>query len=246
MRGAWLALAVALCLVVQGCTHKRPLIRPDFSPVHAGRSARVLVMPVDVEVFELTMAGIPKPRADWTLAASTNLDAAVDHTLRGKGVEILDYEAPGDDLELEHSFLQLQKLHSAVANALFAHELGPSLGMGMLWLPTLNKRFDWSLGREAESLAGWFDADYALFVFVRDSYESAGRMAVSVAVAALGGVAAPGQQIGFASLVNLRTGNLVWCNHILANRSLMVKPGDLRSPDSTFSAVGHLLADVPL
>ncbi len=85
-----------------------------------------------------------------------------------------------------------------------------------------------------------FGADYALFVFMRDSYASAGRVAV-IAVAALLGVGMQGGvQLGFASLVDLRTGEVMWFNRLVSG------VGDLRTPEPARQAIESLLTDVPL
>src|SRR5262249_26023431 len=85
-------------------------------------------------------------------------------------------------------------------------------------------------------------AEYALFVVLRDSYASAGRHAASVAVAvlSLGQASLPlGRQVGAASLVDLRTGDLVWINQ------LVDQAGDLRTAESARKAVRSLLSNLP-
>ncbi len=49
-----------------------------------------------------------------------------------------------------------------------------------------------------------------------------------------------GQRIGFASLVDLETGNVVWFNLLVGGF------GDLREPGGARSAMGDLLAGFPL
>jgi hypothetical protein len=81
---------------------------------------------------------------------------------------------------------------------------------------------------------------------VRDSYASGGRTALRVfgfiAGAAMGtGLdIGGGQQHGIATLVDLRTGKVVWFNQ-LARQS-----GDLRERDEARKSVDLLLEDLPL
>jgi hypothetical protein len=49
-----------------------------------------------------------------------------------------------------------------------------------------------------------------------------------------------GFQSGFASLVDLRTGKIVWFNRVLS------VDGDLRNPDDARDTVGELLQGLPL
>ena len=80
-------------------------------------------------------------------------------------------------------------------------------------LPT-KKEFDWSLGSGTRALADEYDADYALFVTMRDSFASGGRAALIVFGAILGVGIRGGSRYGFASLVDLRTGDIVWFNQL--------------------------------
>lgn len=83
-------------------------------------------------------------------------------------------------------------------------------------------------------------ADHALFVWIRDSYTSAGRVAVQVLAAALPGVAIPGGvQTGFASVVDLSTGDIVWFNRIQRPQ------GDLRTAEAAAETARTLLEGFP-
>ena len=80
-----------------------------------------------------------------------------------------------------------------------------------------------------------------LFVYLRDSHASAGRIGLSIA-AALGGISVPlGRQTGFALLADLRTGQIIWFNQLLIG-SLT---SDLRDPDSARSSIEALLRGCP-
>jgi hypothetical protein len=83
-------------------------------------------------------------------------------------------------------------------------------------------------------------ARYALFVWMRDSYASAERKAAMVAFAILGVGISGGAQVGYASLVDLSDGRVVWYNR-LARGS-----GDLREAESAKESIGALLADFPI
>jgi hypothetical protein len=49
-----------------------------------------------------------------------------------------------------------------------------------------------------------------------------------------------GQQVGFGSLVDLRTGDLLWFNRLIN------PAGDLRTPEPAMKAVDTLLVQLPL
>jgi hypothetical protein len=83
-------------------------------------------------------------------------------------------------------------------------------------------------------------ARYALFSWLRDSYASAERKAAMIGLALLGIGISGGQQVGYASLVDLETGRVVWFNR-LARQS-----GDLREAESAAETVDALLSEFPV
>jgi hypothetical protein len=74
---------------------------------------------------------------------------------------------------------------------------------------------------------------------VRDSYASKERKAAMVALALLGAISFGGEQQGYASLVDLRTGQVVWFNQ------LDRMSGDLREPAPAVETLQALLKDFP-
>jgi hypothetical protein len=239
MRGiARSVLSAALLLWSAGCAVTQTYRATGFSAPRAG--SRVLRMPTDIEVSVLTAGGMLEPRADWTDAARRNVDAELDTFLSGHGETMIRYEPPDDvDKRLRH--VQATKLHEAVGIAILTHKVNQRDAYApAVPLPTVKERFDYSLGPDPGSLADDFEADYALFVFLRDSHESAGRMVAAIGAAVLGTSLALGDQAGFASLVDLRTGSVVWFNH------LWDPSGDLRDRAEAQDAVLKLLAGFPL
>jgi len=78
-----------------------------------------------------------------------------------------------------------------------------------------------------------------VFTWVRDSYASAERKAAMVAMAILGVGLAGGSQVGYASLVDLETGRVLWFNR-LARAS-----GDLREEKAASESLDALLFGFP-
>jgi hypothetical protein len=196
------------------------------------KGQRVLVMDADVQLFVLTAGGLLEPNAEWTTAARGHVDAAIHQELAGKGLQPIRYQAP-EDPATRHAHEQLGKLHDTVASVVLA---------GGRRLPTKNGRLDWTLGDAARVLDREQVSDYALFVVLRDSYASAGRhaTAVLVGVLSLGRAAIPmGQQQAMASLVDLRTGEVVWMIQLVS------ATGDLRTAEPARKTVHALLGSLP-
>jgi hypothetical protein len=215
-----LALCVALC----ACAHTKNEVAISAHMNWTGESGkRVVLVDPDIELSELTFGGVAEPRADWTSAAKNFITADIAAALKTKGITTVS----ADNISDRHE-AQLVKLHDA---------LGLSIQMNQLqaW-PTKKNNFDWTLGPGAAVLRQHYKADYALFTFVRDSYSSDSRKALSVLLMRPTGAV----QQGFASLVDLRTGRIVWFNR------LADQYGGLRDEKSAGESVEHLLDGLPL
>lgn len=231
-RLGFFALAVAIG-VLAGCANTSSLTRPDFKASEAGTNT-VLLMPTDIEISALTAGGALEPSAAWTEAAKANVSKALADYFAVKGDELQEYSSP-DEAERRRRDDQVSKLHEIVGGSILNHQY-----TGPFALPTKQGGFDWTLGEDAKALGDYQNAEYALFVFFRDSHATAGRVAAIVVAAALGVGLQGGAQVGFASLVDTRTGNIVWFNRLASGT------GDLRTPGPAASAVKGLLVDLPL
>jgi hypothetical protein len=227
----WLLLLIGL---FSGCAQSAALLR-DKSWQRAPGAVRVVVMPPDVQLSELTAGGLLEPKANWTEQGRQHVSTALERHLQTKGATIVPYQPPASSGEDEAADEQLVKLHDAVGSTILVHKYLPVFA-----LPTKGDRFDWTLGAGVKDLQARTGADYALFVFFRDSYASAGRVALIVGAAILGVGVPGGQQVGFASLVDLRTGDVLWFNR------LFNPAGDLRTPEPATTAVQNLLVQLPL
>ena len=85
-----------------------------------------------------------------------------------------------------------------------------------------------------------YRADYALFVYYRDYQASGGRVALSFFAALMGVGVITGGEIGFASLIDLRNGEIVWFNNVAAG------VGELREEENARAAVDNLFKNLPV
>ena len=175
------ALLAALVLLA-GCTQTRHFRADESAVAPAARGAEVLIVEPDVELAELLVSGIQEPRADWTKAAREHLDASLAALLAERGVRTRRWQA-AEDPELAARQRQHLLLHEAVGTSILIHRYAH------VPLPSKGQAFDWTLGPGARTLDP--EARYALFVYVRDSYASAGRKAM-LALTLLGVGVQPG------------------------------------------------------
>lgn len=220
-RWIWLVLIVLSALPVRAAS-----LAEGFSRLPAG--AVVLLMPLDIELFSVSAGGILEPQAEWTERAHANLRQAF--LTRSSALKINFMPLPG---EVDEVVGRLNRLHGAVGQAIALHH------QGGFALPSKEGRLDWSLGEEAALMRERTGADYALFAFVRDSYASSERVAMMVVGLLLGVGLGGGMQVGYASLVDLSTGRVVWFN------TLLRASGDLRDPEKARESCDALLDRFP-
>ncbi len=204
-------------------------LAPDFTQLP--HDARIVIMPIDVELSSISAGGVHEPKADWTAAAREHMKSTLDERVSSLGLnaQIMDDGAADE-------FDELVGLHAAVARSIALHH-----GLGGVWaLPTKQGRLDWSFDDSMKPLAQKTGARYALFVWVRDSYASAERKVAMVGMALLGVAVQGGVQAGYASLVDLDSGRVVWFNRLARGR------GDLRDGPSAAESIDALLRGFPV
>lgn len=203
-------------------------LAPGFT--HLPPNSKVLLTPIDVELFSISAGGVSEPRADWTSAAQANMKRELGRLkdrYKGETIEL--------DEKAADALAEQLALHAAVARSIHLHH-----GLGGTWaLPTKDGKLDWSFGDALKPLQDKSGARYALFLWLRDSYASGERVAAMVLMAVLGVGLSGGSQVGYASLVDLESGRVLWFN------SLARVTGDLREPGKAAETVDALLTGFP-
>ncbi len=226
-RGKALAV-IAAFLLLSGCATTTNVQKIDQLE-SIGDDPRIVLMPPDIRYYLLTASGIPEPNAEWTEAAKTNFSKALLDYAETIGANVKTISA--DNMSPDE--IQYETLHSAVGLTLLTHHFG------YVPLPSKAGNFDWSLGPGVSAIADNHEADYALFVYYRDYQASGGRVAFAILAAAAGVGMSTGSEHGFASLVDLKTGDIVWFNVVTAGR------GELRNADDAAMTVSALFKDIP-
>jgi hypothetical protein len=242
MRKLGLALALTLGVSLSGCVETRQYADVQFTPPQG--DYKLLVLRPDVTVGSITTGGMIEPRADWTDQARASIVAALraQQAARGAHVQIIEHrnELPGvppDELA------DVERLNAAVDESIVIHKyLGDVL-------PTKRGRgLDWTVGDGAVQLGRKTGYDYALFLHAEDQVASTGRIVLGVLGAAgcIVGFCAPNiggaTQLDYASLVDLKTGEVVWFNVVRAGSLVPgIKFGDLRTPQGAAQMVERLL-----
>jgi hypothetical protein len=235
-------LIAASALTLSACVQTRQFADVEFAPPQG--NYKLLVMRPDVSVGSVTTGGMVEPRADWTEQARVNLLAALKAQQAGRGGNALIMERrdslPGIEPE---TVAELERLHYAVGQSIALHRYSGR------YLPTKRgKGLDWTLGEDAVRLGQRTGMDYALFLYAEDSFASTGRVALQVLGIAgcFVGFCAPniggGGQFAYASLVDLRSGEVVWFNVVQTGTQVAgINIGDIRTPEGSAKLVERLL-----
>ena len=236
------ALALAASVALSGCVQTRQCADVQFTPPQG--EYKLLVLRPDVTVGSLTTGGMVEPRADWTEQARTNIIAALraQQAERGGNVTIIEHrnQLPGVS---EQELADVERLNFVVDESIVDAKYGGN------YLPTKRgKGLDWTLGADAVKLGQKSGYDYALFLHAEDQVASTGRIALGVLGLAgcVVGFCAPNvggaEQLDYASLVDLKTGEVVWFNVVQAGSQVPgIKFGDLRTPEGAAQMVDRLL-----
>jgi hypothetical protein len=221
------ALSLAFAAGAVSAQAERQLA-PGFTAL--ARSTTIALMPTDVELFSMSAGGVLEPQAVWTTAANRHLRSALEERFQADGRRFV--VVPESALTDETA--ELNALFGAVASAISFHHW---VALGKL--PSKDGKLDWTLGEGTQAIAKATGAQYGLFVWMRDSYASAERKAMIVGMALLGIGLAGGAQFGYAALVDLQTGRVVWFNQMASGF------GDMREIAPARDTVRNLLSGLP-
>ena len=223
---------LAVVLSLSACTTTRQVANSEFKPPQG--NFRLLVMQPDINVGVLTAGGMVEHREDWTDQAKRHVRTALISHQNRRGVPTkvaVSREDTGADPVLVDD---LTELHGMVGASIRLHKYSP------FPLPTKRDMFDWTLCESGVEFGAVTHYENALFLHAQDSFSSGGRVALQIAGAlacGFGVCAMPtgGMQVAFASLVDLRTGQVVWFN------TLASSVGDIRTQEGADKMVESLL-----
>jgi hypothetical protein len=228
------ALAVLLCAVGMPSAQAQEKSGTKEGFVLKEKSAKILLIRPTIKVGAQSTGGMFEPNADWTAQAKENLGAALDVAQGKLGNDVIRAEEPiGRQAE---TMADYQSLFSVLADSVINYQFFPGNR-----LPTKKRKgsFEWTMGPGIAEIARDTGADYALFIYTEDQYGSTGRKILQLFAAMAYVSVKSGEHKGFAGLVDLRTGDLVWLNADLA------MGGDVRTPEGAQKRVAQLLEDFP-
>ncbi len=230
-----MASLVAVLALLGGCASTQVRTATDSAGKPLAIAGTVVLIEPDIELSELGAGGLAEPRQEWTEAARLLYPQAAREVLAMQGIGMAPDLVLPADAGPDDRLRQLTLLSQAVSMSILQYGRGGGPGT----LRNKHGKFDWSLGPGVAEFRKVTGADYGLFTYIRDSYATGGRTAMRIiGMVALGGDIGGGMQIGVASLVDLRTGQVVWHN------LLVDQTGDLRNLQGARETAGDLLRRV--
>lgn len=185
------------------------------------RPKKVVLLPPQMFVFELSAGGVPTRMADWEAEARANIRATAVRLARDSGLFEL---IPAPDLaaaELDRLDAHIG-LYDRVAHSVFVYGRGEQAA----WAHKKHE-FDYTVGPGLAFLREQTGADAALIVLGSDFISSGGRRAAFVAGLALGIVMPLGQAFITAGVVDLKTGDVQWMSFDSSSSKDTRKPADV-------------------
>lgn len=172
-----------------------------------GLPKKVVVLPANIEVYEVTAGDVSEEVPEWSAEVSKNVLKALSETIKSEKtmseVGFPRLAPPSAAVVDEH--IALYKL---VATAVDDNELDHKI-----------RRFDFSIGPGLAALQRETGADAAIMVYGRDYVSTAGRKAKAVLgnIPIVGIFAGQPATLGRSwvaiGVIDLRTGDLLWMNN---------------------------------
>ncbi len=167
---------------------------------------KVVVLPVNIEVLEVTAGGVKEEVPAWSAEASKNVLKSLSIAIK-KDPTIQEVRAPRFSKKATAAVDEHMALYKLVVNT--ASNIG--------WQHKI-RRFDYGIGPGLTSLRQKTGADAAIMVYGRDHVSTAGRKAKAVAgnIPIINIFTGPPPKLGHSyihiGVVDLRTGDLLWMN----------------------------------
>lgn len=194
-------LLVAACGGPQHRLHHTVLENPEKA-----LPKKVVVLPADIKVNELTAGGVVEEVPEWSDQAKKSIMAAlIDFAAKDSKFDYV--EMP----ELNKEQQEQLDLQLAFYDVVGGTAYGTTANPGKAWEHKL-AHFDYSIGDGLKFIKEQSGADAGIIVSAVDFVPTAERKAMAVGMAALGVAVWMGNPFLFVGIVDFETGNILWMN----------------------------------
>lgn len=198
------AVLIAVSVVTAPAHAAMSAVNPALVQHLDTRPKKVVLLPPQVFVYELSAGGVATRKTDWEADARANLArAATRQALESRLFELVP-APPLDSAELDQLDAHIG-LYDRVAQSVFVYGRGEQAA----WAHKKNE-FDYTIGPGLAFLRERTGADAAMIVLGSDYISTGGRKAAFIVGLALGVALPLGQSFMTAGVVDLQTGDVQW------------------------------------
>jgi hypothetical protein len=217
--------------MLSGCATQpgKTAVHQNVGKSGQGMPKRVLFLPADIRLHELSAGGVAEKVDAWSSEASANATRVVNQIATSRHpFQIVD--SP----ELSAEERAILEEHIALYDAVAGSAYFARTSMFKAWQDR-GREFDYTLGPGLKALAERTNVDAALILSGSDYISTGGRKAAMLMGALLGAVTGvvvmPGGGVSFVSVgvVDLRSGDLLWFGTDQSGSTNFQNEADLRS-----------------
>lgn len=227
-----LALFLSACQTVPEHRLNYRVLRDDGLVAGSGN---MVLLPLNVEVKEMSASGLSDVVPEWTDQAKRLIRGyLLQHAaefIRNQHLIVLPALDEQEQARLEE--------HAALAKLVWADAYILTKFGGPAWAHKA-KRFDYSIGPGLSEIARKTGAEKALIIIAEDVRTTSGRKALWFAMAALGVGLPLGHSVVVANVIDLNTGDLLWMNTWIS-----VGDASLTNPEDVKTAFAELFKLYP-
>lgn len=215
---------IVMCLLVSACGPAEMSYKIHHTLLDKKRQLpkRIIILPVDISVYQLSTGGVNEEIKRWSFAANKNVHDVISDYAKGTGkFALVNYP------KLTQREKSIIEEHTAL------YGIVVKLGLRDFTRSWQHKRryFDYTIGGGIGFLAKKTGADAALLVVGVDYVVANGNKAAGSGKQELGIL--PGESNLIVGIVDLKSGNLLWINkNHASNHSLRLKKDVRKMVDS--------------
>ena len=235
----FVASLLLFVLIITGCaTTPNSKLHYTLKEDSASRPLQqVVLLPIDIDVYEMSAGGIKEEVPEWSKTAEANIRNTLVISKDASGACCVTRQIDSSSLTADEQ--KIVDEHLALFNTVAANVLWASLPANADW-HFKTEHFDYTLGDGLSFLKTKYGLDAGLILLGEDVVSTSVRKTAAF-VGAMLGVAIPlGHSVLIVGLVDFSTGDLLWMNH-----EISAGDTDLRDPDSCKEMASRLMQDYP-
>lgn len=225
-----------------GCTTTTPTVKLHHTiknSEQAPQLKQIVLLPVDVDIYELSMGGVEEEVPEWSSKAEENIRSALLFSNEGKCSKVAHKAVSTSDLTSKER--EILEEHLALFSSVAAMSIWATSDFNKPW-HFKQEHFDYTIGDGLRFLKTKYNVDAGLIIIGQETVSTSGRQAAAALGAILLGMYIPtGNAVLIGGLVDFETGNLLWMDYHAAGAGL-----DMRDVEMCENFVEKLVEDYPI